>query len=94
MTQRDLILLALDDSQILSLMERALQAVDYEVAIAHDSEGLEKILDESSPALLLIAERFPARMESKSLKRNWNAFQRFPFCYLLKRIQRARSKPF
>jgi PAS domain S-box-containing protein len=61
MTQRDLILLALDDSQILSLMERALQAVDYEVAIAHDSEGLEKILDESSPALLLIAERFSGK---------------------------------
>ena len=61
MTQRDLILLALDDSQILRLMERALQAVDYEVAIAHDREGLEKILDESSPALLLIAEHFAGR---------------------------------
>jgi len=61
MTQRDLILLALDDSQSLRLMERALQAVDYEVAIAHDSKGLEKILDESSPALLLIAEHFSSK---------------------------------
>ena len=43
MTRRDLILLALDDSQSLRLMERALQAVDYEVAIAPDWEGLEKI---------------------------------------------------
>jgi len=61
MTQRDLILLALDDSQSLRLMERALQAVDYEVAIAPDWKGLEKILDESSPALLLIAEHFSGR---------------------------------
>ena len=61
MTQRDLILLALDESQSLRLMERALQAVDYEVAIAQDREGLEKILDESSPALLLIAENFSGK---------------------------------
>ncbi len=61
MTQRDLILLALDDSQSLRLMERALQAVDYEVAIAQDREGLEKILDESSPALMLIAEHFSGK---------------------------------
>jgi len=58
MTERDLILLALDESQILHLMERALQAVDYEVAIAHDRDGMDKILDESSPVLLLIAEHF------------------------------------
>ncbi len=61
MTERDLILLALDDSQDLHLMERALQAVDYEVAITHDSEGLKKILDKSSPALLLIAEQFSGK---------------------------------
>lgn len=58
MTERDLILLALDESESLHLMERALSAVNYEVAIAHDCEALEKILQESSPALLLIAEQF------------------------------------
>jgi PAS domain S-box-containing protein len=58
MTKRDLILLALDESQILRLMERALQAVDYDVAIVQDREGLDKALDESSPALLLIGEIF------------------------------------
>jgi PAS domain S-box-containing protein len=61
MTERDLILLALDDSQSLHLMERALQAVDYEIAIAHDAEALNKILDESSPALLIIAEQFSGK---------------------------------
>src|SRR5258708_14966591 len=58
MTKRELILLALDKSQSLQLMERALQAVDYEVAAAHDRKGLESALEESSPALLLLGEHF------------------------------------
>jgi PAS domain S-box-containing protein len=61
MSERDLILLALDNIQVLHLMERALQAVNYEVAIAHNLEELGKILDEASPALLLIAEHFSGR---------------------------------
>ena len=58
MAANELILLAMDESQILRLMERALRAVDYDVAIVHDPGGLEKALDESSPALLLIGETF------------------------------------
>ncbi|HUH96244.1 MAG TPA: ATP-binding protein [Anaerolineales bacterium] len=61
MTPRDLILLALDESESLHLMERALLAVNYEVAIAQDCAGLEKILAESAPVLLLIAEHFSGR---------------------------------
>jgi PAS domain S-box-containing protein len=58
MSDRELILLALDESPILSLMERALRAVNYDVAVIHVREGLVKALDESSPALLLIGETF------------------------------------
>lgn len=58
MSNRELILLALDESQSLHLMERALQAADYDVAVAHDHDGLIKALDESSPSLLLIGEIF------------------------------------
>jgi PAS domain S-box-containing protein len=61
MTKRDLVLLALDESHALRLMERALRAVDYDVAIVHDQSGLEKALDESSPSLLLIGESFGAK---------------------------------
>jgi PAS domain S-box-containing protein len=53
-----MILLALDASATLSLMERALRAVDYEVAMVHEYDGLLRALDESSPALLLIGESF------------------------------------
>jgi len=61
MANRELILLALDESQTLHLMERALQAVDYDAAVVHDYEGLVRTLDESSPALLLIGETFGNR---------------------------------
>ncbi len=58
MTKHELILLALDESQVLRLMERALRAADYDVAIVQDGEGLVKALDESTPALLLIGDGF------------------------------------
>jgi PAS domain S-box-containing protein len=58
MAKREMILLALDESPILGLMERALRAVNYEVAVVHEHDGLVNVLDESSPALLLIGESF------------------------------------
>ncbi len=61
MANRELILLALDESQTFHLMVRALQAVDYDVAVVHDYEGLVRALDESSPVLLLIGEIFDNR---------------------------------
>ncbi len=58
MADHELVLLALDASPALTLMERALRAVDYQVAIVHTHDGLLKALDESSPALLMIGENF------------------------------------
>jgi PAS domain S-box-containing protein len=58
MANRELILLALEESPVLGLMERALRAVEYDVAVVHDRDGLEKALAESTPALLLIGETF------------------------------------
>jgi PAS domain S-box-containing protein len=39
-------------------MERALRAADYEIAIVHDREGMDKSLQESFPALMVIGEKF------------------------------------
>ena len=58
MSDHDFVLLALDPAPILSLMERALRAAGYEVAIVHDIEGLNKALQESNPALVMIGEMF------------------------------------
>ena len=58
MPKIDLILLALDESHILKLMDRALQAVNYETAIAGNTGALSRLLQETTPALLMVGERF------------------------------------
>ena len=58
MPKRDLILLALDDATVLQLMQRALHAVSYETAIASDRAALDKIVQETIPALALIGDEF------------------------------------
>ncbi len=61
MAKHDLLLLALNPSPILDLMDRALRAAGYDVAIVHDIEGLNKCLQESNPALALIGEKFSGK---------------------------------
>ncbi|HNA88466.1 MAG TPA: ATP-binding protein [Anaerolineales bacterium] len=58
MAKQDLILLALDASPILDLMDRALRASDFEVAMVHNRPGLDKSVQESIPALMIIGEKF------------------------------------
>jgi DNA-binding NarL/FixJ family response regulator len=61
MANREMILLALDASPSLSLMERALRAVDFDIAVVSGYAGLIQALDESSPVLLLIGEGFDGK---------------------------------
>ncbi len=75
MADHDLILLALDESPALSLMERALRAVDYDVAVVRQYDGLIKALNESSPALLIIAETFNSR---NGIELAQSQLERFP----------------
>ncbi len=58
MSSSDLILLALDNEQLLQLFERSLTAATYRVTIALDRVSLDKFLQNSSPALVIIAEQF------------------------------------
>ncbi len=58
MSKQDLILLALNPSPILDLMQRALYAAGYEVATAHDRPGLDKSVQQAIPALMIIGETF------------------------------------
>jgi PAS domain S-box-containing protein len=58
MPKSELILLALDNSGILPLFERALAAASYQTAFARDRAALDKILQETSPALLIISDKF------------------------------------
>ncbi len=58
MPNRELILLALDQSPTLSLMERALRAAGHDVTVVRHQAALENALAESSPSLLLLGETF------------------------------------
>ncbi len=75
MPKRDLILLALEDATASLLMQRALRAVSYEVAIAQEASALEKIIQESIPALLLIGEKFSGQ---SGLRWAVEVLERFP----------------
>lgn len=52
----ELILLALDESPTLQLISRAFHAVGHKTAIAYDKAGVNKILQESHPAIVLLGE--------------------------------------
>jgi len=54
MSNHDFILLVLDPAPLLDLMERALRAAGYEVAIVHDKEELDKAVAETNPALVMV----------------------------------------
>jgi two-component system NtrC family sensor kinase len=75
MPKSDLILIALDDEQLLQLFERALTAVSYHVAIARDHVALQKSLQESSPALVIISQGFSGKNEMEIAA---NLLERFP----------------
>ncbi|HCC79716.1 MAG: hypothetical protein A2X25_09080 [Chloroflexi bacterium GWB2_49_20] len=75
MPESDLILLALDDYQILQLFERALTASSYRIAVARDRISLDKTMQETSPALLIIAEHFS---DNSGLELSKLMMERFP----------------
>ena len=91
MSKPDLILLALEDSDsaILRLMDSALHAVKYETAIAKDTQSLSRILQEASPALVLVGEKFGGH---DSLKISKELLERFPTLPILIYTQKATTE--
>ncbi len=83
MPKSDLVLLALDDEQILQLFDRALAAVSYQVAIARDRAALDKSLQESSPALVIISQNFDGANELEIAAGMLERFPTLPVLLLL-----------
>jgi PAS domain S-box-containing protein len=75
MPKRDLILLAFQDTMVQQLMQRALQAVSYETAVASDRAGLNMIIQETIPALIMVEEHFD---ELPGVKVAREILERFP----------------
>ena len=63
MSNPHLILLAIDDEQILQLFQQALAAGANETAVAGNRVALDKALQESSPALVIIGQGFDKKDE-------------------------------
>lgn len=87
MPKPDLILLALEESSILNLMDRVLRAVKYETAIATDTQSLGKILQESMPGLLLIGEKFGGHESIKIAKELQDRFPTLPVIVYTEKIR-------
>ena len=75
----DIILLALQEASISNLMDRVLRAVNYETAIAKDTQSLGKILIESVPSLVLISETFHGHDGLKIARELQDRFPTLPF---------------
>lgn len=56
MPKQELILLAIDNPAVLDLMDRALRAAGYDVAIVRDVPSLEMSVQQAIPSLLIIGE--------------------------------------
>lgn len=75
MPKSDLILLAMEQSSTLDLLERALRAANYDLAIAKNPSTLEKSLQETIPSLLVISEKLG---EKSGLDLAKATLERFP----------------
>jgi PAS domain S-box-containing protein len=87
MPKPDLILLALEESSILYLMDRVLRAVNYETAAAKDVQALGKILKEATPSLLLIGENFDGHEGLKIAKELQERFPTLPFLLYTEKLK-------
>jgi PAS domain S-box-containing protein len=88
MPKLDLVLIALEASATSKLMERALR-VKYETAIANDLRSLNRLLQEVTPALLLVGERFDGH---DGLQIAEEVLERFPTLPFLLYTEKARPE--
>lgn len=75
MAQMDLILLAMEETPTLGLLERALRAGGFAVAVAKEPAALEKIFFETIPSLIVITETLGGK---DGMKLAGQMLERFP----------------
>jgi len=75
MAKPELILLAIDESPVIPLLDRALRAVSYSTAIVHNRLTLDKALRETSPALVIMSEYFEGESGTQLIE---GLLERFP----------------
>ena len=78
----ELILIALDESPTLSLFPRAFSAVGYKTVVAHTKTGVEKVMRESRPALVLLGESFEQEKGTHLVKSLLLTYPTLPIVFL------------
>ena len=77
-----LILLALDESPTLALLSRAFHAVGYKTVIAYDRAGVEKVMQESRPALLLLGASLQKEKSTDLIEAILGQYPTLPIVFL------------
>jgi len=77
-----LILLAFDESPTLTLLTRALRAVGYKITIAHEWAGIEKVMRESYPALVLLGADLQGEKSSVIIEKLLALYPTLPIVFL------------
>ncbi|RLD07511.1 MAG: hypothetical protein DRI32_00700 [Chloroflexi bacterium] len=77
-----LILLALDKSPTLALLSRAFHAVGYKTVIAHNKAGVEKVMQESHPALLLLGSSLQKKKSTELIEALLKQYPTLPIVFL------------
>jgi len=80
----ELILLALDESPSLALFSRAFNAVGYKTIVAHNKAGVEKVMQESHPALVLLGESLEKEEGAQLVKSLLLTYPTLPIVFLAK----------
>ncbi|MBM3152548.1 MAG: response regulator [Chloroflexi bacterium] len=83
MANPDLLLLALEDQQIRSLFERALSASGHQIAAAQDRVSLNRILQDTFPALLILSATFQGETGLEIAQTLLERFPTLPVLYFL-----------
>jgi two-component system, OmpR family, phosphate regulon sensor histidine kinase PhoR len=81
MPTTDLVLLAMEPSSTLDLLERALRSAGYDVAIAKAASGLEKTLQDIIPTLLIVSEKLDDQNGLELAKAVLERFPTLPIIY-------------
>jgi signal transduction histidine kinase len=75
MPKDDLVLIAVDDEQIQRLFERAMAAASYMTVVTSDLDRLNRLLQEASPALVILSQEFDG---NKGVEIAGDLLERFP----------------
>ncbi|MCP4142625.1 MAG: GAF domain-containing protein [Chloroflexi bacterium] len=78
----DLILLALDESSTLQLISRAFRAVGYKTVSAHDKASVDKLMQESHPALVLLGGQLQGEKSTGLIDSLLLKYPTLPIVYL------------